>query len=723
MLKKSPKSSKIFITTKYNFMRLLIGLLIVVLVCSVPFANVYGQDSTAVNERTPARPMAKPVPVPKLNIISNTEQKTPSDSNIPEEIKENVGTKLDGEPNLSWGEVAVEDLEMTTYAPDTSANEILLLNYSEVSRGFYEGNYGVFYDYHYRIKIMEKSKYSGGEIELMSNNYNQVVRLKAQTINYIDGATEKTKVKEILEDDQGGGATLFRFSFPEIRDGSVLEYKYRIFCNNPVLIETIFFQYTIPVVWSELRFFEMKGLEYMVIPLGGKREYFHTGKEKKEANNYHDGGTEYRWVMKNVPAVEYENYISSIDNSLARMAIQLDSYDSDGRTEYVFNNFYTFSERYYNSRDAMMQIYRRKNIKKLLSDLKKPLAQAQSEKDKMIIIFNHIRDNMNWNGAYNIYVTEDLKTAYQYRNGSSADINYMIIAALRHSGINAYPILIGTRENGRLYKDYPLAKQFEHVIIQAEIGQEIYRFDGIFKSVPYNLMPYPDLNYYGLLIKNGNGDWIDMSAELATKTVQVEMEITDEGAMSGTFEYIRDSYRAFQVRQDVDEMGIEKYTERYFSDVFPESKVTNLTFDYLEDGSKILTEKMDFAAENACQIAGDLMYFDLLMGLGFSESMFREQKRTQPIEMTYPLVDDYTFKIKIPQGYKAEALPSDLDIALPNNAAKYTFTIEEKDGYLFYNARLELIKVYYDVFEFTELKDFMDKVVEKQTSQVVLKKM
>jgi hypothetical protein len=150
--------------------------------------------------------------------------------------------------------------------------------------------------------------------------------------------------------------------------------------------------------------------------------------------------------------------------------------------------------------------------------------------------------------------------------------------------------------------------------------------------------------------------------------------------------------------------------------------VTNLTFDYLEDDAKNLTENMDFYAENACQMAGDLMYFDLLMGLGFSESMFREQKRTQPVEMVYPLVDDYTFKMKIPEGYKAEELPSDLDISLPNGAAKYTFTIEEKDGYLLYNARLELIKVYYDVFEFKELKGFMDKVVEKQTSQVVLKK-
>jgi hypothetical protein len=240
-------------------MRLLITLLILTL-CSTALTNIYGQDSTKVNSTAPpaSRPIGVPIPKPKPIIKTNdTEEEPTTSEKIQNLIKKDNTTKLDGEPNLSWGEVAIEDLKMTTYAHDTSANEVLLLNYSEVSRGFYEGSYGVFYDYHYRIKIMEKSKYSGGEIELISDNYNYVIQIKAQTINYIDGATEKIKVKEILEDDQGGGETLFRFSFPEIRDGSVLEYKYRIFCTNPVLIENIFFQYMIPVVWSEFRLFKI----------------------------------------------------------------------------------------------------------------------------------------------------------------------------------------------------------------------------------------------------------------------------------------------------------------------------------------------------------------------------------------------------------------------------------------------------------------------------------
>ncbi|NJN77950.1 MAG: DUF3857 domain-containing protein [Saprospiraceae bacterium] len=687
-------------------------------ICYIPI-NTYGQDSTEVEEKVMLPPAPKPKPIPKPKITEETPSTT---SQIQGVFKKESTTDLEGEPNLKWGQVDVEQLKMTSYPLDTSANVILLLNYTKIDRGFYAGNYGIFYDYHYRVKVMEKSKYSGGEIELLSDNYNQITEVKAQTINYIDGAVERINVKEVLTDDQGGGTTLYRFSFPEIRDGSVLEYKYRIFCTNPVLIEPIFLQSVVPTVWSELNFLEMNELEYKIVPLGGKHEYFYEGQQSVEANNFHDGGTEYRWVMKDLSGVDYEDYTTSIDNSLARMAIQLHAYEFDEGKQYVFKDWDAYCESYYNDDDVMKQVDDAKQLKKLMKDLKVPLAKANTEKEKMIAIFDYVRDNVNWNGNINIYITEDLKTSYKYRNGSSADINLMIIGALKQAGIKAYPVLISTRENGRLHKDYPLAKQFDQVIVQAEVGGEAYLFDATFDVIPYNLMPYPNLNYDGLAVKNGSWEWVKIEAQLASKIVEVEMEITEDGTMSGTFEYNRDAYRAFEVRQEVEETGLDKYIESYFADIFPESKVTDLKFDNLEDGTKPLKETMKFSSENACQVAGDLMYFNLLMGLGFSESMFREHKRTQPVEMTYPLIDDYTFKIKIPEGYKAEELPSDMDISLPDNAASFKFTIIEKDGYLEYNARLELIKIYYEVSQFKALKAFMDKVVEKQTSQVVFKK-
>ena len=695
-------------------MRLLPSFLIII-IYFFSFSNAYGQDSTkAAAEVPPPPPLSKPILTREIPSMT---------SQIQGIFKQKEkSTNLEGEPNLKWGQVENEYLKMTSYKPDTLANVILLLSYANIDRGFQDGDYGVSYNYHYRIKVIDKSKYSGGEIELLSTDYNKIIQLNAQTINWTDGAVERIKVKEILTDDQNGGSTLYRFSFPEIKDGSVLEYKYQIFCPNSVLIEPVYFQSLVPTVWSELKFLEMDKLEYKIIPLGGKHEYFHEGEETVKGNNFHDGGTEYRWIMKDVPSIDYEEYTNSIENHMAKMAIQLHAYEVDGNKQYIFKDWEAYCKLYNSDEDAMLQVEDAKQVKKLMKDLKKPLATAKSDKDKMILIFNYLRDNINWNGRFNIYITADLKTSYKFRSGSSADINFMLLAALKKTGIKAYPILLSTREHGHIHKGYPLAKQFDQVIIQAEIGNEIYILDGTLEEFPYNLLPYPDLNYEGLLIKDGKREWIDINAKRSDKIVQVNMEISDEGTMVGTFEYKREGYGAFSVRQDIEELGYEKYQKRYFSDIYPESNVTNLKFQDLEDNSKILVENMDFKAENACQVAGDLMYFDLCMGLGFSESVFRTDKRTQPVERGYPLVDDYTFRMKLPESYKMEELPADLDISLPNNAARYTFKIIEKDGYLEYNARLEWLGVYYEVSEFGALKDFMEQVVEKQTAQVVLKK-
>lgn len=687
-------------------MRILLSICIAIFL-SVSFA--YGQDSTEVSIDKSTPPPA-PVPVPK---IKDSAVKTAAKN-----FKE--GSEIEGEPNLDWGQVDLEHLKMTSYKKDTSANVILLLNYSKVDRAYYNGQFGVFYDYHFRIKIIDKSKYQGGEVELMSDSRDQIVNVKGQTINWVDGAIERVKVKEVLTDEQSGSRTLYRFSFPEIMDGSILEYKYRIFNPNPVLIVSKYFQSSLPVVWSEYRFFQMNELDYKKVPLGGcKFDYKRT--EEVEANDVHDGGTEFRWVMKDVPGIPEESYSATLDNSLARMAIQLHSFKFDGRKEYVFKDWENYTSSYYKDEDAMGQVFISKQTKKVMKGMKSTLSGATSKKERMILTYNYIRDNMDWTGDHEMYISIDLKTSYKYKRGTSADINFLLIGALRKQGIKANPVLLSTRGHGRLYKKYPLTKQFNHVIAHVEVDGETYLLDATYKDIPYNLLAFPNLNYDGLLITSNDNEWIDIKGVRATKKVQANLDLTEDGVMTGTFEYSRDAYRGFEVRRDIEEQGKEDYEDDYFS-TFTDSKVTNLTFENENETDKPIIERMDFTCETIAEVGGDLIYFNLLMGLGFSESMFREPIRYAPIEMPYPLVDDYSFKIKIPEGYSTEELPESMDIALPDNEMSFKYTIEEKDGYLIYNAYLRINKVFYEVEEYQKIKDFMDKVVEKQTSQIVLKK-
>lgn len=696
-------------------MRFLLSICIAML-CSI--SALLGQDSTRITTET-KRLMGKPKPMaaPKL-MPKKKEVGVSSNSN---NFKD--GMEIEAAPDLDWGQVDLEYLKMTSYDKDTLANEILLLNYSKVDRAIYQGQFGVMYHYHFRVKIFDKSKYQGGEIELLSDARDRVLKssIKGQTINWVGGAIERVKVKEILTDDQGQGRMLYRFSFPEIMDGTVLEYKYSIFNPNPVLIADKYFQSSLPIVWSEYRFFEMSELEYKMIALNNPK-FDYKRQETVEKNETHNGGTEYRWVIKDVPGVEEESYSSVIDNHLARMAIQLHSFDFNGRKEYVFKDWDSYCETYYNDADGMGQTSSSKNTKKLLKAMKSTLAGITSKKDKMVAIYEHVRDNVEWSGDYTMYISSDLKTVYKNKHGTSADINFLLIAALKHSGINAYPVLLSTRRNGKMYREYPLTKQFNHVITQVEIGGETYLLDAIYPNVPYNLLPFPDLNHEGLLIKNNNNNWINITATTAKKTVQVDLELTEDGEMAGTFEYKRDAYRGFESRLDIEEKGKEDYERDYFSSVFSDSKVTNLRFENEDDFEKPMIERMNFTCETCGQVAGDLIYFNLLMGLGFSENIFKAPKRNMPIEMPYPFIDDYSFKIKIPEGYMTEELPAEMNIALPNNTMVFKFTIEEKEGYLNYNAHLEINEMYYNAADYQAIKDFMDKVVEKQTSQIVVKK-
>ena len=66
------------------------------------------------------------------------------------------------------------------------------------------------------------------------------------------------------------------------------------------------------------------------------------------------------------------------------------------------------------------------------------------------------------------------RSAYKKAEGSVADINLKLIAALRNYNIKAYPIILSTRGHGTIHPVYPNYNEFNYVIAGIEIGGKKY---------------------------------------------------------------------------------------------------------------------------------------------------------------------------------------------------------------------------------------------------------
>lgn len=132
--------------------------------------------------------------------------------------------------------VTAADLYMKNYNKDTSAAAVVL---SEVGMSSFEVvslKLIIVFTYHERIKIFKKDGFDAGTIIIPLNirkgEHEVVADLKAQTFNMgADGSILITKLqsKDTYQENQSKYLDRLKFTFPNLREGSVIEFSYRIY--------------------------------------------------------------------------------------------------------------------------------------------------------------------------------------------------------------------------------------------------------------------------------------------------------------------------------------------------------------------------------------------------------------------------------------------------------------------------------------------------------------
>ena len=118
-------------------------------------------------------------------------------------------------------------------------------------------------------------------------------------------------------------------------------------------------------------------------------------------------------------------------------------------------------------RDFGKYIQKSEKIAKKLLDSES--LNGKSEREKFDIIIEYVKNNFNWNKIYSKYASKTPDKFVEDKFGNCADINLFTIGLLNASGIDSKPILISTRNNGKIKSNYPNMHSFNYVIIMANV--------------------------------------------------------------------------------------------------------------------------------------------------------------------------------------------------------------------------------------------------------------
>lgn len=597
---------------------------------------------------------------------------------------------------MKYGKVDKEDLEMKSYAPDTSASAVVLCNY-----GYFDAN-NLQFVHQMRIKILKEEGKSRGNFVVPAA---EKAIVKGQTVNLENGTPVITKLNKegIFIEKVTRDYYRARVVMPNVKVGSVLDVEF-FYTGLPSYWS---FQETIPVRWSELILEENVNFSF--------RKNFVGYTSLSEASND-------RWVAKNVPAFKSEPYIDNLENYLTRFNIEISSIHIPG----------VFYKDYATTWDAVAKTLREDDsFGKALTSLnfymngveKDIKASATTPEDKLAKAYEEIR-KIKWNKEESIWPSNNgLSYSFNKKIGNSADINLNLVLLLRKLGIEANPVVLSTRENGVLPQYSVSFDKLNYVVVKAEIGDKSYLLDATEDNLPLGLLPTRTINGKGLVINKESQDWIDLSPKLKDKSaIILNLKLSDDGTLTGSMDKSSTDYSALTFRDFYKTFNSQdEYLKKFESDNIG-LNVDNYELKGIDSLQQNISERFEIKMKNRVTKANNEMYINPVQFDILSENPFKAEQRQYPVDFVTPKESLQLLSLELPEGYTIEQLPKNIKMTLPENVASFQMQSSVSANKVQVLFKLNLNKSVFYQKEYLDLKTFFDELVKKEAEMLIIKK-
>ena len=648
--------------------------------------------------------------------------------------------------NYELGKVTIQELEEKEHPIEKDAAAAVLFTIGTTTFE-YSGDDGfkINTEIITKVKIYKKEGYDFAnhyeKFYVGGSSKEKVMYTKAVTYNLVNGKIEKTKLEnegEFIENINKYWS-LKKISMPNVREGSIIEY--RVVISSPFIsnFPEWEFQKEIPVNYSEYSTFipeyfiynkHYKGFLTPATTTKTKErtiEYSYTedipergvaiAERVKTSVQFKEEKTIY--TLANIKALKEEAFVNNINNYRVSILHEISGTRYPNRPyANLATNWESVAQTIYRDEDFGDELKKTGYFEK---DLEALLMNANSNIDKIAAIFYFVKSKMNWNNNYGITCNVGVKKAYQENKGNVAEINLMLTAMLRHAGLIANPVLLSTRDNGIAI--YPNLTSFNYVITAVELEEGLVVLDATEKISFPNILPIRDLNWEGRLIRiDGSSSGISLEPPVLSKdTKQIMAKIEKDGTITGKVRVQNTEYNAYQFRSNYLGVSKENYIESleksYNNLQIEEYNVTND-----KDLSKPVIEDITFAADNLTEKIGSKIYFSPMLFFQLTENPFKLEKREYPVDFVYPQQDKYTFSIKIPEGYLVESVPEPLSITIEENLIAFKYNIQKVGEAIQLTVTLDINQSIIPSDYYDGLKSFFKTIAEKQAEKVVLNK-
>ena len=634
--------------------------------------------------------------------------------------------------NPKFDAVSEDEVKMTSYAPDTSAEAVVI--YSGLRLSTYldpQIEFNVEKTYRLRLKILKESAKGLADFQMLyrtdGNLSEKIYDIKVITYNWENGKVVKTKMgKEFIFDTKySESVKKMAFTAQNVKVGSVIEVTYvrknKQFWN----IGEIDFQGRYPINSKEATLLIPEFLKFNVTPRGA---IFYTHNTNYETKSIALGGGQtydYNLLVENykainVPAMKAESHLFCINQYYSAVEYELRSIQFPNQLP---QNYTTKWE------DIDDQLFDSPLWTELNSSCKfksevDPIVKSDKTfEQKVCEIRNVVCSKVKWNKNVRM-IPNKLASVLKDATGDNADINALVGSALIYAGYTVYPVLVKLRSSGNFSEYHVSSDAFDTYILKviSKDGQSVY-LDAARDEAYLNVLPDAYLVPKARIIAKGHkSSWTDLT-NLAENRIEFNVDATldEDGMMNGKMTLKAENSQSYLIKRLLNshEKDEELYSQLESGNSYT---VISVSPTKAKDYSGECTVNVEL--EQQMQTSGDLIYVKPIIESLHPDRYFKSEKRTVPVDIDRLSTTTYKMHLTVPDGFAVEQLPSSATFGTLKNdfSANVIYKLSEDGKTIDVTYTFTDKALFVNPANYQDYRRFWQKMVQTEKETIVLKR-